>query len=165
VLKIKKYLSGYSYIEIIIAMALFSILTMQIANQINIITKNYIFSQDSYFANLAAENLLNIVLYDIEQNNSLSKNLYSDNELFYDSKFNFSIQINKIMQNYLIDTQNHIAEINNSHEEIPNIQTEISCNNINLFQDINTQQSNSILITINIFNKHHKLIKKITSIK
>lgn len=151
---------GYSYIEIIISMTLISILGLCLTNGVCIAVKNYNFSRENYFADITSENLLNMA----EVNNSSLSDIFSGgSENFYTDKFNFTVRANQIMSDFSID-KNNFDEINYGGEEFLPIETQIFSGSRSLFDDISKNGCSNYLITVDLFNKKHKFLKRLTKI-
>jgi len=152
-LKKKLNSNGYSYLEIIIAMALASILSVQVISQNFILIKQHVFTQENYLANIACENLLNIILANLDQQEFISQEIFNSQELFYLERFNFIIRLNKI------NTQEFFFVFNHEVKDIKKINANIFCDNNFFMQELN------YLITIDIHDKQDKFLKRLCVIK
>ena len=150
---------GSSYIEIIICMSLLSIIGLILNMGFNIILKNCMFAKKNYYANVAAENLINASAFEIEKNNSLSNILNLDSEYFYMDKFNFIIHMNKIEHDFSISKE-IFAQVNYGQEKFLPLSTEIFCDNKSI---MDTKKKN-YLVTVELFSKDHKFIKHLIKI-
>ncbi len=137
---------GFSYIEIILSMTLISIFSICLVNRFDL--KNYKFARENYFADIAVENLLNIAEAEFATKNSVS-------DIEFD-KFNFTVRVNEIEKNFSV-SQNIFTSCGN--ENFLPINTEIYADTENLF-DI----SKSYLLTVDLFDKNHKFLKRLTKI-
>ncbi len=154
---------GYSYIEVIISMSLISIFGLCFMSGFSVAIQNYRFAKENYYANVASENLLNAAEAQIDKNDSISNILLLGNDYFYTDKFNFVVRLNEIGNNFEID-QNSCDEINFTDETYLPIKTEISCDNPNLFKDIAESKKANYLITVDVFDKNHKFLKRLSKI-
>lgn len=137
---------GFSYIEIILSMTLIIIFSICLVNRFDL--KNYKFARENYFADIAVENLLNIAEAEFAAKNSVS-------DIEFD-KFNFTVRVNEIGENFSV---NKNAFTSCGNENFLPIDTEIFSDNENLF-DI----SKSYLLTVDLFDKNHKFLKRLTKI-
>ena len=157
--------NGYSYLEIIICMTLVSIIGLCLANNLKISIKKNKFAYDNHYLNIATENLINIAHSALDNNNDLSEQISNINEqessYFYSDRFNFAIQINKISDDLSVINESSYL-LNPDNEEILSINTVITFNNQFLFEH-NPNKSN-FLITVDLFDKNHKLLKRVFKI-
>jgi hypothetical protein len=149
-------------------------MAIQISSKIKLITKYHYTLQNNYFANVACENIMNLLLANFDQNNlsSIKESLYSNIDFVYDERFNFVIRINTISSDGSINIENNFYEINGSQENISPIETQIFCSNRYLLASSldeslhdDLRNETSFLITIDVFSKDHNLLKRFISIK
>lgn len=102
-----KHNRGLSYIEIIISMSLIFIMLLPISNAVYVSLRSYTYSKHNYFANIVAENLINVFdNYDVNEvskyasGSDLREVITIDDfdKYFYTNQFNFSVTI-KDLQN------------------------------------------------------------------
>ena len=162
---------GFSYIEVVICMALISIFVLGLANSYFSIKKNFVLAEENYFADVAVENILNLAESEFNLKKSIN-NILDENEYdkiflddnFYRDKFNFNIRLNEIDENFIIKN-NSLEEINPDNEDFLLIDTEITCDNKNLFDIINLDSDKKkYLLTVDLYNKNHKFLKRLIKI-
>ncbi len=155
--KTKKLLNGFSYLEIIISMVLISVFILGTINIFAIARKKYNFAHENYFVDVTLDNLFNVAKSEFDLNNSIL-NLDCEQKYFYPDKFNFVIRLNKFDSDLCL--QNECKILNPSHENVLPLEINLTCNNQNIFSD----KHENYLLTIDLFDKEHKFLKRITSL-
>lgn len=155
--KTKKLLNGFSYLEVIISITLISIFILSTINIFAIARKKYNFVYENYLSDLVLDNLFNYAQAEFDLNNSIL-NIDFQQTYFYPDKFNFIIRLNKFDSD--LQLQNDFEILNPANENLVPIAVNLMCDNQNLFSD----KHGNYLLTIDLFNKKHKFLKRITSL-
>ena len=151
-------------------MALISIFLLGLANSYFVIKKNFILASENYFADVLVENILNLAESEFDFKKSINDILDSYDKFFlddniYHDKFYFNIRLNEIDKNFNV-IKDSLEIINPNDEDLSPIDTEIVCDNkdlINIFSLDSTEKN--YLITVDLYNKNHKFLKRIIKIK
>lgn len=155
--KTKKLLNGFSYLEIIISMVLISIFILGTINIFAIAQKKYNFAYENYFVDVTLDSLFNVAKSEFDLTNSIL-NIDCGQKYFYPDKFNFVIRLNKFDTD--MSLQNDCEILNPSNENISPLEMNLECDNQNIFSD----KRENYLLTIDLFDKKHKFLKRITSL-
>ena len=155
--KTKKLLNGFSYLEIIISMVLISIFILGTINIFAIAQKKYNFAHQNYFVDVTLDSLFNVAKSEFDLNNSIL-NLDCRQKYFYPDKFNFVIRLNKFDTDMRL--QNNFEILNPNSENIQPLEINLTCDNQNICSD----RRENYLLTIDLFDKKHRFLKRITSL-
>ncbi len=150
---------GSTYIEIIICMSLLSVIGISLSMGFNTILRKNSYAQKNYYANVAAENLINAASCELEKNNSLSNISEMDSEYFYADKFNYIVRANRIDQNFAISPEIY-DQVQSGQENFLDLDTKISCDDASF----TNCAAGNYLVTVEVFDKDHKLIKHLIKI-
>ena len=156
-LKTKKLLNGFSYLETIISMVLIIVFILGTINIFAIARKKYNFAHENYFVDVTLDNLFNAAKSEFDLNNSIL-NLDCEQKYFYPDKFNFVIRLSKFDTDMCL--QNDFEILNPNSENIQPLEINLMCDNQNIFSN----RRENYLMTIDLFDKKHKFLKRITSL-
>lgn len=171
-IRFEKYNSahGFSYIEIIISMALISVFILGLTNTYFSAKKNISCAKENYLADIALENILNIAEAEFDLQKSISNILNNHNQdlitnNLYQDKFNFNIRLNEIDKDFEVN-KNSLETFNPDNENLLLIDTKIIFNDSNLYDILNIDSNTKrYLITVDLYNKEkHKFLGRIIKI-
>ena len=151
-------------------MALISIFLLGLANSYFVIRKNFILASENYFADVVIENILNLAESEFDFKKSINNILDSYDKFFlddniYHDKFYFNIRLNEIDKNFNV-IKDSLEIINPNDEDLLPIDTEIVCDNKDLIRIFSLDSTEkNYLITVDLYNKNHKFLKRIIKIK